>query len=213
MRLRLSECDLERTVSGHAGARFTAVREQHARIWDDVGPGHGSLQRAMVECRSGEHHPGRVCVTCPHFLAVAPAAAGDGVTIRCMFLDSDPVEAVMTPEPSLRTIDEGASVGAAAAAARLAPVRPLLVMAGDEVVGMATSDELLRDADGHPDERMSARSRAPIPVIPRTASLGEVAQLLRQPELPCLLVVDGDEVAGIVTRDDLRRAGLPLETP
>ena len=186
MKVRVSHCELERTAPEERIGSFTTVLER---------------------C------PQPQCTTCRHFVAFIPARDGSPARVRCVFLDTDSVESVMTPDASLVTIDGEAPLDAAATIAKLARVGQIPVTDGDEIVGLARTYELVRDAAAHPRARVATRAQRPIPVVPSTASLGEVASVLRRFELSCVLVVDGDEATGIVTRNDLRTIGVPMGEP
>ena len=169
MKVRLEHCVLFRADPAPS---FVAVR-----ALDVTG--------ATVECK-GERRRLSECRSCPHFLD-APDCA-----LRCVFLDNDTVESVMTPSSRLVT----ASVDEARRGVRRQAPRQLLVTDGDDVVALVK-------ADGRARHRLE-----PVPIVPRTAALGVVAAMLAAH--PALVVVDRDAVVGIVTRGDLQRAGVPI---
>src|SRR5207245_2583559 len=61
-----------------------------------------------------------------------------------------------------------------------------------------------------PGDRVSACMKVPMTCTPATM-LEEAGAIMRERAIGCLPVLEGDRAAGIVTRGDLRRAGLLLE--
>jgi hypothetical protein len=169
MRLRPEACW---PVPREEAAPFTAVC---------VRPVAGGV----VECQ-GERRPARWCARCPHFLSRAPGA------VRCVHLENEAVETVMTPTATLRRVELREGRAALRAAARAAPREPLLVTEGEELCGLLDGGRVV-----------------PVPVVPRTTSLGAAARALGLIG-PCLIVADGERVVGAVTAEDLRRAGIPM---
>jgi len=195
MRLRISSCDVERLGATERQERFTAVSARPP-----------ALRGNAIECVDGDFKPVYVCATCAHFLRAVPSPDSRAVTVECVILDSDPVEHIMTPARKLVAIEEDASLDSGAAVARLAGVKRLLVSSGDEIVGLADTDEIIRVARIRPFEPVAAVTSRRIPLIARTTPLGTVAAILLRPGSRCLVVADGERVAGLVTRRDLRRA-------
>ena len=196
MRLRISSCDPQRPAPTERQERFTAVSAR------SPAPPYA------VECLDGDFKPVHVCAACTHFLRAVSSPDGRAVTVKCLFLDSDPVEHIMTPARKLVAIEEKASLDTGAAVARFGAVKQLLVFSGDELVGLADSDEIMRVAEIRPSEPVAAVTRRQIPLVARKASLGAVDAILRRPGSRCLVVTDGERVVGLVTRGDLRRAGV-----
>ena len=164
--MKISSCDPERPSPTERQERFIAVSARSPAAWGDA-----------VECPDGHLKPVDACAACAHFLRAVPSPDGRGVTIKCVFLDSDPVDHVMTPARKLIAIAETASLETGAAVARRVGVKQLLVSAGDEIVGLADRDEIIRAAQSRPFESMSAVTRRQIPLVARTASLGGVAAI------------------------------------
>lgn len=175
MRLCLSRCRLERASA--CGPVFIAVRNR--KDANGLVACHGVLRRAEV------------CRRCSHFVDAA----------RCIFLDDDPVQEIMTFARDLVIVDEGEPV----ATARGRGAGPIVVSAGGEAVGALTMRAL---AGGRASQPVRARLAGPAGVVPRTARLGAVARIMEERGLEAMLVADGDDLAGVLTRDDLRRCGL-----
>jgi CBS domain-containing protein len=164
-----------------------------------------ALRGNAVACLDGDFKPVNVCAACAHFLRAVASPDGRELTVECVFLDTDPVEHIMTPARKLVAIEEQASLEVGAAVARLGRVKQLLVASGDEIVGLAGSEEIIRAAETSPFESMAAVTSRRIPFIARTMPLGMVATILLRPGSRCLVVADGERLAGLVTRGDLRR--------
>src|SRR5205814_631977 len=99
MRLRLApERRVDVWIPGRPGTggagRFDAIREVHAEL---AAPARGRdmLHKLEIVCRH-EPRTGMECVDCAHYLMLKPDADFRGATLRCLFLDDDPVHAVMT---------------------------------------------------------------------------------------------------------------------
>jgi hypothetical protein len=202
MRIHLDRCSLAVAPAGED--RFEAVRERRAQVRGGARHGHEALRHAVIECRTHELVDGRECQQCAHFLNDVPAADGQSVLVRCVVFETDTIECLMTRAEDLVTID--ASEPTAVAAARMMDhaVRQLVVTAGDEVVGLIAAsavtggEGIVRDFLGET-----------FPVVPRTLPLGATARAFREGDLQVAGVLDGEELVGLVTRDDLRRAGVP----
>jgi hypothetical protein len=61
------------------------------------------------------------------------------------------------------------------------------------------------------DEPVSARMSGEVLAIDPNATLGDAVAALRGFRVGCLPVVAGDLLVGVITRGDLRRAGVPEE--
>jgi acetoin utilization protein AcuB len=108
---------------------------------------------------------------------------------------------------SLVATEPHASVEDAEAVAQEGGVRHLLVFDGrDELVGvLCTCDLQGADRSSSVEHVMSA----PILTIGAAEPLDEAARRMRSSGVGCLPVVSGGIVLGIITRGDLRKAGLP----
>ncbi len=204
MRVRLEACAL--AVVGPDEERFEAVRERVVAVAPGAHHGIQALEHALVECRNHEMIEGHVCVHCDHLLNAVPSADGHTVRVRCMFLESDPIEKLMTRAVDLVSVKADDSISVAAARMLEHDIEQLLVIADGHIVGLVAA----RDVEGSPDDGGTVRAHTtPLPVVPRTMVLGAVAKTMRQNQLDCLAIVDHDELVGFVTRGDLRRLGVP----
>jgi CBS domain-containing protein len=203
MKVRVAHCELQTATSDE---RFEALRVVRATV-ESPQPGGGVLDHAAVPCREGELKPGVLCARCPHLLTAFPDGdGGHSVTVRCMFLESDPVARVMTPAERVVAVDAAEPLSVAAARASDHGVSKLLVLEDGEVVGVVDAAEAAQKPRA---AQVARHTRWPIPVIPRTMPLGQVAQVLRESGHDFLVVLDGEEVAGTVTRGGLRDLAVP----
>lgn len=187
--------DVSRGAKATGAARpFVAVREQHTdlparprcsgEIW------HGTV----FKCQRGRR-TGMECASCEHYLSLTPDRDLRGATVRCLFVDDDPVSALMTPVERLVTVDAAAPMPEAAAIARASAVRQVLAMRGEDVVALWEPERHLRIA--------------PIATVPAEMRLSALARLFRTTGLAVVLVMAADQVAGLITAGDLLRARVP----
>jgi CBS domain-containing protein len=83
-------------------------------------------------------------------------------------------------------------------------IHHLIVLDNQRLMGIVCEYDLFL---AKPTDRVSACMKAPI-VCSSSTTLEEAALVMRERAIGCLPVMEGDIVAGIVTRGDLRRAGL-----
>jgi CBS domain-containing protein len=204
MRVRLDACAL--AVVGTDEERFEAVRERVVPVAPGAHHGIQALEHAQVECRDHELIEGHVCVHCDHLLNAVPSADGHSVRVRCMFLESDPIEKLMIRAADVVSVAAGESLAAASRRMVEGAAEQALVVAEGKVIGLLAARDL-EGAEGE-DGTVEAHT-SPLPVVPRTMALGAVARTLRENRLDCLAIVDRDELVGFVTRGDLRRLGVP----
>jgi hypothetical protein len=129
----------------------------------------------LVECHQ-ELHPVETCRHCRHLLTVHPTR------VRCLFLEMDAVAEIMVPLRRVPIISEGPWRSCA-------PVAVVVDRAG-EAVAVVTRGR-------------ACDATKPAPVVPRTAALGRVAEVMGRRGLDAVLVADGAEAVGVVTRAEL----------
>ena len=185
---------------------FVAVRERIALVHDRPQLDAAALAHATLECRRHEPIVGTRCERCPHLLGATPADDGCSVRVHCLFLESDPIEILMTRVADLVRVDDGDSVGDALHHLYHGGVHQLPVVSGDTVVGLVDVAMLKGRPRG---QRLRVLLGAALPVMPKTFSLGLAARALAASGRRCAFVVDADRVVGLVTRGDLSRAGVP----
>jgi CBS domain-containing protein len=91
--------------------------------------------------------------------------------------------------------------------ARELGVRHLFVTNGGRLVGVLCRCDLYPEPDPH--DPVAARMSSNVYALPPTATLGEAAAAMSALEVGCLPVVRDDVPVGVITRGDLRRAGVP----
>jgi CBS domain-containing protein len=167
--------------------------------------GHGALRRVDVHCHRGELVDGEICAACEHLLNAVPAPDGRSLRVRCMFLESDEIATQMTLARDLISISEDATLADAAVLMQERGVKQLVVVSGDTIVGELSLADL-RGSGGR--GRVGARAR-PLTVVPRTMSIAATARAFRATAETFVGVVDGATLVGVISRGDLRRAGVP----
>lgn len=117
-----------------------------------------------------------------------------------------PVSALMTAGP-LATVSPGTTCDAAEALAQARNVRHLLVTDGDRLLGIVCRCDL------HPlprfDEPVAAHMATRVIGIEADAPLEDAASAFSGLGIGCLPVFREGQLAGMLTRGDLRRAGVP----
>jgi CBS domain-containing protein len=117
------------------------------------------------------------------------------------------VDALLPPDRRLLAIPADADVGEALDLGQRSDVRQLLVAADHEVIGVVPVAEL-RGEGRRGRLRPVATRLAGAAVIPRTTPVAAAATLLRERAHRILLVADEQILIGVVTRADLRGAGV-----
>jgi hypothetical protein len=133
------------------------------------------VANGLVECHQ-ELHPIETCRHCRHLIAA------HATTVRCLFLEMDPIAEVMVPVRHVPVVPEGPRRSSA-------PVAVVVDGAGEAVAVVTRGG--------------ACQARTPAPVVPRTAALGRVAEVMSRRGLDAVLVADGAEVVGVVTRAEL----------
>lgn len=115
-----------------------------------------------------------------------------------------PVSSIMRRRPpSVRPANR---VRDALALAREHEVEHILVVESDNVVGIVCTCDLSR---ARPDTAVSACMKASVVTVDGVTTLREAGDLMRSRRVGCLPVTAGRLLMGIVTRSDLKRAGVP----
>lgn len=91
--------------------------------------------------------------------------------------------------------------------ARARGVRHLFVVERDELVGVLCRCDLYPEPSPHED--VAARMASTVYVVEPSATLAEAAAAMKALSVGCLPVVERGRAVGLVTRGDLRRAGVP----
>ena len=123
--------------------------------------------------------------------------AGQAVTSAAHGVDAHAVVTV-APDTPWRSADERA---------RQLGVRHLFVVDDGKLVGVLCRCDLYPEPGPH--EGVAARMASQVYVLDPSATLGEAAAAMSTLSVGCLPVVENDRPVGLVTRGDLRRAGVP----
>lgn len=189
--------------------RFEGIRE-FAVVPAGQSANHcEALASADVQCRRGEPvRKASDCLRCARIVNFRPGP-GHAITMRCLWCDDDRVDALMTPASAVVTIHPAALIAEAEAAAAAAEARHLVVADREGVLGVLCRCDLV--APIRPDETVGDRMSDPPWGVHHGATLGEAVTVMREKHIGILLVVRSSELAGVLSRGDLRRAGVPEE--
>lgn len=110
---------------------------------------------------------------------------------------------VMTHMP-LTTVGRALSAGEAAGVAEQRGVRHLFVTNGEQVVGIVCTCDLI----GRPGLAVEDCMAHTVITVDAACSLPDAAGVMAREHIGCLAVFDDDALAGVITRGDLRRAGV-----
>jgi acetoin utilization protein AcuB len=87
-------------------------------------------------------------------------------------------------------------------------IHHLIVIDDDDLRGILCACDLKGRAPSAPISRIMS---APVTTISAAATISEAADTLKSHGIGCLAVVSGGLLLGLITRTDLRRAGVPLD--
>lgn len=168
-----------------------------------------TLASAPLQChRGGPVRDASFCLGCARIVGVRPGP-GHAITVRCLWCDDDRVDELMTPASSVVTIHPEALVAEADAAATAVDARHLVVADREGVVGVVCRCDLV--APARPGESVGDRMSGSPWGVRSGATLGQAVTAMREKHIGILLVVKARELAGVLTRGDLRRTGVPEE--
>jgi len=120
-----------------------------------------------------------------------------------------PVRDVMTT--AVRTITPEQPARVAARSLASAAVGSVVVVEGDEVVGIVTSDDVVGClAEGDGDRPVREIQSSPVVTVSPDTEVGDAARLLREEGIKKLPVCEGNELVGIVTVTDLAYYAPPM---
>jgi len=115
------------------------------------------------------------------------------------------IRELMTKEPHALASD--ATVMEAARMMRDEDMGIVPVVDGDKLVGVLCRCDLYPEPEEHED--VAARMASNVYALDPTSTLGEAAAAMKTLAVGCLPVVHKGRPIGVVTRGDLRRAGVP----
>jgi acetoin utilization protein AcuB len=187
--------------------RFCGVREVRGEINPVGDADHDSFRLARVDCQLGvDPFDGEMCLACPRLLGWRAGPGPAEVTVRCRWTHTDRVGSRMTAVRALVTVGPEARAGSVARLAELEGVHRILVLERGRLIGVVCGCDL--DA-ADPDEPVCDVMASEVFAIDQGASLGEAAAAMSALDIGCLPVLRGSWLAGILTRGDLERLGLP----
>ncbi len=190
------------------GAAFQYIREVEALGEDDYSQQatvRNKLCSVRLQCQKGMTPRSAVqCLQCPRLVNFVPN--DNSVLIRCLWTDTDQVEAMMTLESELVTISPSASLADAEALAKSHNLDHLLVVEEERLIGIVSRGDLGYEEFGI--NTISDRVNLCPWTIGPTTTLAQAAQLMEDRQIRILPVVANRNVLGVVTRGDLRRAGV-----
>lgn len=190
------------------GTPFQNIREVIAkgdRTYNIETDGKERLCSSYLHCQKGmADRSASNCLQCPRFVNFVPQA--QSVRVRCLWTDSDPVEDLMTLESELITVNPTTTIEEADRRARANAVRHLLVVEQGRLTGVLCRCDLVEPPLGN--ETVADRANhCPWTIGPDT-TLGQAALLMRERKVGMLPVIARRELLGVITRGDLRRAGV-----
>jgi hypothetical protein len=204
MAIHVIGCRAPALVRVEAGPPFEGLRELPVSEIERAS----SYASVRVDCQAGaDAKTGLECLLCSRFRGWDMRADGE-VTIRCQWSSEDPVTARMTLSAALATVQVTASCAEADEAARRAGVRHLLVLDAGHLVGVLCRCDLVDASPGNP---VAALMPHDLFALDAGATLGVALAAMNRLSVGFLPVVTDRLVLGVITRGDLRRAGVPEE--
>lgn len=191
-------------ASGTTPPHFEGLRQMTAPLPPGVETIKDALLSARLRCRRGDPpHDGVACLVCPHLVNFV--RTDDTLLVRCLYCDDDPVHEIMTLASAAVTVTLTTTPERAAWEAEAQRVHDLLVLDGDRLVGVVDCIDLRNAAS------VAAIMDTAPPCVSPSATLGEIVALVQETGARLVLVIDGGDLIGLVTRGDLARAGVPPE--
>ncbi len=188
--------------------RFVSVVDSPACSPDEEAPSDPAtaLADATVLCPQRGAISGSECVDCPRLVDVA-AGGGGKLSLRCRFSSDDRVDDWMVQAHHLVTTTPEARCDEAEALADERGAHHLLVLDGKRtLVGEVCRHDL---ADGGA-AAVGSRMQRDVYALASGQSMGVADAAMRWLDVGALVVVSGVLVLGMLTRADLRRAGVEI---
>jgi CBS domain-containing protein len=147
--------------------------------------------------RGGRNVSGEECLACRRIVSVRPSPDRRVLTVRCLWIEADPVDDVMTLAD--HAVKVRATDPVAAAGDRLVQddVHHALVVDGDDVIGWVCRRDL------HGDGRVGDRMHAPVWTVPPATTLGQAITAMGALSVDLLAVTDGAALRGVIAAADL----------
>lgn len=163
------------------------------------------MRAATLHCQKGGHvRTGAECLDCQRIVSIKPSPGRTQVTVRCLWTEMDMVEAVMTRSSTLVTVRDSVCRGRADQLAAEHRIHHLVVV-GDSggVVGTVCRCRLAEPGSPAGQYAVADFMHQDIWTITAATSLGEAAEAMDRLGVDILMVADGSELLGIVTKRDL----------
>jgi hypothetical protein len=185
---------------------FEGISDTAGVVPPGFAEGDERLACARVRChKHGPERGGRDCLVCDGFRGWSDTGLS-AIAIRCVWSGHDAVAQRMTPVEDMLTAVTDMSCGAVDERARAADVHHVVVVRDGVLVGITCLCRLDRANRGEPIADVLAPDVFALDI---GATLGEAAAAMATLGIGCLPVLDRGVVAGIITRGDLRRLGVP----
>lgn len=187
---------------------FETLREVTATVGKPLRVPSSSRQvmrAAILHCQNGGHErTGAECLDCQRIVSIKPSPGRTQVTVRCLWTEADVVESVMTRSSTLVTIKDSVCRGRADSLAAEHHIHHLVVV-GDSggVVGTICRCRLAEPGSPAGQYAVADFMDREVWTISRATSLGEAAEVMERLGVDILMVADGTELLGIVTKRDL----------
>lgn len=198
-------------VTEAAGDRFVGVREVTVPLqndlWADQKDDVEILAGVALSCqRGGALRSGIHCLGCERFVHCTASSDGERAIVHCFWDHTDPVSDLMTRATVLVTVFRETRIEEALDLLDSHAIRHLPVLSHGDLVGIISAADLER---GSPGETVGRHMRRVLWIISPESTLADAAALMRRERIGSLPVVADDVLLGLLTRGDLRRAGLP----
>jgi CBS domain-containing protein len=161
---------------------------------------------ARFRCQKGApDRTGNDCLVCEHYRGWRDGPGASHVTVACGWSSDAPVWQRMTRAP-LVTVPPELPISDAVARALEASVHHLVVVENERLVGVTC----LCDLGGGRGDQLVATCLSPrVFAIALSATLGEAAAAMAKLGIGCLPVLDGEQLVGVITHDNLVRIAAP----
>ena len=188
---------------------FEGIMQVRALVPPGAADVDERLAVARFRCQNGgPQRTGQDCLLCGRYRGWRDGPDEKEITIHCSFTDRESVSARMTLSSAISTVSPETTWKEAEALAARAGVHHLLVTVEGRLIGVTCGCEFGKHAD---DEPVRASLGPNVFVIEASASLGEAAAAMAELRIGCLPVLDDGKLAGVITRNDLRRAGVSAD--
>jgi CBS domain-containing protein len=183
------------------------VRQVEGDVGGEPNGDRALLAATHLRCqKGGAERDALDCVPCERFINFRPSRDRATVTVRCQWSLDDPVADLMTLASALAIVGPDERIAAADELAQQLGIRHLVVMSGRDLLGVVCRCDLVPPVPE--GETVGDRMASRLVVLPAHATLRNAAEVMTEFEVGCLPVMDPDGLRGVVTRGDLRRAGV-----